>query len=89
VLEIGTGLTRRVLATGPWRTYTGTELERRTQPRGAYRYRASPRPYRTGGGWRRARDFLFYPNEIYAMKSGLRSVPVTGPYPYVEQWHWE
>ena len=36
-----------------------------------------------------ARDFLFYPNEIYAMKSGLRGVPVTGPYPYVEQWHWE
>jgi ABC-type transport system substrate-binding protein len=36
-----------------------------------------------------ARGFLFYPNEIYAMKSGLRGVPVTGPYPYVEQWHWE
>ena len=28
VLEIGTpGLTRRGLETGPWRTYTGTELE--------------------------------------------------------------
>jgi ABC-type transport system substrate-binding protein len=36
-----------------------------------------------------ARGFLFYPNEIYAMKNGLRGVPVTGPYPYVEQWHWE
>src|SRR4029450_13324582 len=28
VLEIGTpGVTRRGLGTGPWRTYTGTELE--------------------------------------------------------------
>ena len=29
--------------------------KRRTQPRGACRYRASPRPYPTGGGWRRRR----------------------------------
>jgi len=37
-----------------------------------------------------ARDFLFYPNEIYAMKDTLHGVPVsTLPYPYVEQWGYE
>ena len=36
VLEIGTpGLTRRGLETGPWRTYTGTELETAATAKGS------------------------------------------------------
>ena len=55
MLEIGTpGLTRRGLETGPWRTYTGTELETADTAKGSLPIPRQSSTLPIGRGLRRA-----------------------------------